>query len=115
MQTLSLGILVGVTTISELEERELLVTFEAGEWQPVKVPACLQELQSYAKAAIAKDKRITLRLSSIDLEIIQTIAIEEGIPYQTLISSVLHKYVTGKLVESKRQPFLARDVPIFNE
>jgi predicted DNA binding CopG/RHH family protein len=93
-----------VKAMTELdnEEKELLETFEAGEWQSVKEPARLQELQSYAKAAIAKDKRITLRLSSIDLESIQTIAVEEGIPYQTLISSVLHKYVTGRLVEQRR-------------
>jgi predicted DNA binding CopG/RHH family protein len=84
------------------EEKELLATYEAGEWQSVKEPARLQELQSYAKAAIAKDKRITLRLSSIDLESIQTMALEEGIPYQTLISSILHKYVTGRLVEQRR-------------
>jgi predicted DNA binding CopG/RHH family protein len=84
------------------EEKDFLETFEAGEWQSVKEPARLQELQSYAKAAIAKDKRITLRLSSMDLESIQTIAIEEGIPYQTLISSILHKYITGKLVEQRR-------------
>jgi predicted DNA binding CopG/RHH family protein len=84
------------------EEKDLLATFDAGEWQSIKEPARLQEFQRYAKAAIAKDKRITLRLSSIDLESIQTIAIEEGIPYQTLISSVLHKYVTGRLVEQKR-------------
>lgn len=81
------------------EEKELLETFEAGEWQSVKEPARLQELQAYAKLTMAKDKRITLRLSSIDLESIQTIAVEEGIPYQTLISSILHKYVTGRLVE----------------
>jgi predicted DNA binding CopG/RHH family protein len=84
------------------EEKDFLGTFEAGEWQSVREPARLQELQSYAKAAIAKDKRITLRLSSMDLESIQTIAIEEGIPYQTLISSILHKYITGKLVEQRR-------------
>lgn len=84
------------------EEKDFLETFEAGEWQSVKEPARLQELQSYAKAAISKDKRITLRLSSMDLESIQTIAIEEGIPYQTLISSILHKYITGKLVEQRR-------------
>jgi predicted DNA binding CopG/RHH family protein len=84
------------------EEKDFLETFEAGEWQSVKEPARLQELQSYAKATIAKDKRITLRLSSLDLESIQTIAIEEGIPYQTLISSILHKYITGKLVEQRR-------------
>ena len=50
------------------EEKELLETFEAGDWQSVKEAARLQELQGYAKAVIAKDKRITLRLSSIDLE-----------------------------------------------
>jgi predicted DNA binding CopG/RHH family protein len=96
--------LLGVKAMTELdkEEKELLATFDAGEWQSVKEPARLQELQSYAKAALAKDKRITLRLLSIDLESIQTIAVQEGIPYQTLISSVLHKYVTSKLVEQKR-------------
>jgi predicted DNA binding CopG/RHH family protein len=52
----------------DLEEQELLATFEAGEWQSVKEPNRLLALQSYAKAAIAKDKRITLRLSSADLE-----------------------------------------------
>jgi predicted DNA binding CopG/RHH family protein len=81
------------------EEKEPLETFEAGEWQSVKEPARIQKLQSYAKTALTKDKRITLRLSSIDLEGIQAIAVEEGIPYQTLISSVLHKYVTGRLTK----------------
>jgi predicted DNA binding CopG/RHH family protein len=88
-------------TMSELdrEEQEILATFEAGEWQSMGEPARLLELQSYAKAAIAKDRRITLRLSSADLAGIQTKAIEEGIPYQTLISSIIHKYVTGRLVD----------------
>jgi predicted DNA binding CopG/RHH family protein len=86
----------------DLEEQEILATFEAGEWQAVNDPNRLIEFQGYAKAAIAKDKRITLRLSSIDLESIQVRAIEEGIPYQTLISSVIHKYVTGRLVDVKR-------------
>jgi predicted DNA binding CopG/RHH family protein len=83
------------------EEKELLATFEAGEWQSVGEPSRLLELQRYAKAAIAKDRRITLRVSSADLEGIQTKAVEEGIPYQTLISSILHKYVTGRLVDRK--------------
>jgi predicted DNA binding CopG/RHH family protein len=76
----------------------------------VQEPNRLLELQGYAKAAvgqpletkIAKDKRIALRLSSADLEGIQSRAIEEGIPYQTLISSVIHKYVTGRLVDRMR-------------
>ncbi len=81
------------------EEQEVLATFETGEWKSVKEPNRILELQSYAKTAIAKDKRITLRISSADLEGIQARAIEEGIPYQTLISSVIHKYVTGRLSE----------------
>jgi predicted DNA binding CopG/RHH family protein len=92
------------------EEQEILSTFEAGEWQSVKEPNRLLELQGYARATlaqpqepkIAKDKRITLRLSSADLEGIQSRAIEEGIPYQTLISSVIHKYITGRLVDRTR-------------
>lgn len=81
------------------EEKDLLESFEKGEWQSVGDSQRLEQLKGYAKATLAKDKRITLRLSSIDLDAIQTRAIEEGIPYQTLISSILHKYVTGRLVE----------------
>jgi len=83
------------------DEKDLLASFENDEWESVGNVTRLQQIQSYAKATLAKDKRITLRLSSLDLEAIQTKAIEEGIPYQTLISSILHKFVTGRLVESK--------------
>lgn len=94
---------MGVRIVNEIddEEKELLATFEAEEWQSVGESSRLLELQKYAKAAIAKDRRITLRVSSADLEGIQTKAIEEGIPYQTLIASILHKYVTGRLVDRK--------------
>ena len=81
------------------EEQEILESFERGEWQSVGDKTRLSQLHSYAKATLAKDKRITLRLSSFDLDAIQAKAIEEGIPYQTLISSILHKYATGLLVE----------------
>lgn len=89
------------------EEQEILSTFEAGEWKSIQDPSRRLELESYAKGTlvkpletkIAKDKRITLRLSSSDLEGIQARAVEEGIPYQTLISSVIHKYLTGRLVD----------------
>ncbi|MBV9390019.1 MAG: hypothetical protein JOZ78_26650 [Chroococcidiopsidaceae cyanobacterium CP_BM_ER_R8_30] len=87
--------------MSELdeEEKDFLESFERGEWEPVSDRGRLQQLQRYAKATLAKDKRITLRLSSVDLDAIQARAIEEGIPYQTFISSILHKYVTGRLTE----------------
>ena len=83
------------------EEKELLESFEKGEWESVRDEGRLTQLQSYAKATLAKDKRISLLLSSLDLDAIQARAIEEGIPYQTFISSILHKYITGRLVERR--------------
>jgi len=59
--------------------------------------ASYEAAESYTK----KSERISLRLTPTDLKAIKTTAIEEGIPYQTLISGVLHKFVTGKLVDSK--------------
>ena len=53
----------------------------------------------YAKATFRKDRRLNIRLSSKDLEAIQKRALAEGLPYQTLISSLLHKYATGRLKE----------------
>jgi predicted DNA binding CopG/RHH family protein len=81
------------------EEQQILDSYESDEWHSVATPARIAELKSYAKATLTKDKKITLRLSSLDLEALQAKAIEEGIPYQTLISSILHKYITGRLVE----------------
>ena len=54
---------------------------------------------AYAKDALAKDKRVNIRISSRDLEDLQAKAAAEGVAYQTLMSSVLHRYVTGRLVE----------------
>ncbi|WP_013324673.1 CopG family antitoxin [Gloeothece verrucosa] len=82
------------------EEQEIFDSYENDEWNSVKTSERITQLQSYAKATLAKDKNITLRLSSLDLEALQAKAIEEGIPYQTLISSILHKYVTGQLIDN---------------
>ena len=85
----------------ELEpgEKQLLADFEAGELRSVATPALLSQLQNAAKATGLKDQRINIRLSSGDLQAIRVRALQEGIPYQTLISSVLHKYVSGTLQE----------------
>ena len=56
-------------------------------------------LQRYAKATFRKDRRLNIRLSSKDLEAIQKRALAEGLPYQTLIASLLHKYASGRLKE----------------
>jgi predicted DNA binding CopG/RHH family protein len=86
-------------------EEEILGSFERGEWE--SVPDLKDEIARYAASAAAtltKDKRINIRLSSRDLEDVQTRAAEEGMPYQTLIASVLHKYVSGRLVEIPPRP-----------
>lgn len=81
------------------EEKDLMESIEKEEWQPVK------NLDQEKKAAIQtarntlkKDKRINLRLSQKDYHQIQLRAIEEGVPYQTLIASIVHKYLNGLLL-----------------
>lgn len=82
------------------EEQKLLNSVEQGEWQSVKnLPGELALYRQYAETNLKKNKRLNIRLSSNDLEALQYIAVEEGIPYQTLIASVLHKFVTGRFVE----------------
>ncbi|MDK1029567.1 MAG: antitoxin [Anaerolineae bacterium] len=82
------------------EELELLASYENEEWQSVKnIQEQQESYRSYARATFRKDKRINIRISEKDLLALQKRAIREGIPYQTLISSLLHKYVTGTLVE----------------
>jgi predicted DNA binding CopG/RHH family protein len=55
--------------------------------------------QESARETLRKNKRVNIRMTERDLVRIQKKAIEEGLPYQTLISSVLHKYINGHLVE----------------
>ena len=82
------------------EERELLDSIEKGEWVSVKDEPKMKQYAQYAKNTLKKNKRISIRMSNHDYIGIQTKAVEEGIPYQTLITSVVHKYVSGKLVSS---------------
>jgi predicted DNA binding CopG/RHH family protein len=79
------------------EERDILKDFEAGEFKSVLTPKRKKTVQAAAEETFKKDKRINIRISSRDLESLQRRALEEGIPYQTLVSSVLHKYVSGSL------------------
>ena len=82
------------------EELELLASYENEEWQSVKnINEQKETYQAYARATFRKDKRINIRISERDMIALQKRAIREGIPYQTLISSVLHKYVNGALTE----------------
>ena len=84
----------------EGKEKELLESVERGEWRTI--PGLESEAKrygEYAKATIRKDRRVNIRISEKDLLNIQKKAVEEGIPYQTLMSSVLHKFVNGRLKE----------------
>ena len=84
----------------DAEEKELLASYEAGEWQTVdELEQKVQTYREYATATFKKDRRVNIRISSKDLEALQKRALEEGLPYQTLIASVLHKFVNGRLVD----------------
>ncbi len=82
------------------EEQEILNSFEKGKWVPVKnLSKRKAELIRYARNTLRKDKRLNIRISERDLTELQKKAIHEGLPYQTYVSSIIHKFVAGKLIE----------------
>ena len=76
-------------------EKDILAAYEADEFVSVMTPERKKEIQQIAKNTFKKDKRINIRITNRDLVAIQKRALEEGIPYQTLVSSILHKYISG--------------------
>jgi predicted DNA binding CopG/RHH family protein len=84
------------------EEQALSESIEKGEWK--SVPDLEEEIRKskeYAKTTFAKNKRMNIRIAQKDLTALKIRALEEGIPYQTLVSSIIHKYLSGRLVEKK--------------
>jgi predicted DNA binding CopG/RHH family protein len=82
------------------EEEEILEAFETGRLKRAKnADKEIKEHRVVAAETFKKDARINIRLSSRDLRALQARALKEGIPYQTLVSSVLHKFVDGQLVD----------------
>lgn len=80
------------------EEKDLMESIERDEWQPVKnIDQEKKKAIAFARNTLKKEKRINLRLTQKDYHQIQIKAIEEGMPYQTLISSLVHKYLNGSL------------------
>jgi len=82
------------------EEKKIIESVERGEWR--KIPDFKKEVkryQDYAMATLRKDKRVNIRMTEKDLIHIKKKAMDEGLPYQTLISSVLHKYINGRFAE----------------
>ena len=91
------------------EEKQLLNAIEAGDFESVLTKKRRVELVSAAKDTVRKDKRINIRISNRDLKAVQLKASEEGIPYQTLVSSVIHKYISGSLKDISANKSLHTD------
>ena len=86
---------------ADADEKELLESVERGEWKSVNGGKRERTRYfRYSEATFREDRQLHIRLSSKDLEAIQTLALVEGLPYQTLIPSLLHKYASGVLKES---------------
>jgi len=85
----------------DAKEKELLDSVDRGEWRSIRgLKGERKRYGRYAAATFRKDRRVNIRISGKDLEAIQKRALEEGLPYQTLISSLLHKYVSCRLREA---------------
>ena len=85
------------------EEKEMLASLERGEWKSVpKIKETRKNVQQAAANYLrrTKEKRISIRVFGEDLKKLKTCAEEEGLPYQTLVTSILHKYTTGRLIET---------------
>jgi predicted DNA binding CopG/RHH family protein len=83
------------------EEKEIIESYEKGEWQSVpNKDILLRKYAKYAANTLKKDKRVNIRISSRDFLEIKRKATKEGLPYQTLIASLIHKYTSGLLREN---------------
>ena len=86
--------------MSQLEayEKTILESYDSDEWHTVKdIEKVKERYAGYARNTFQKNKRINIRISESDLTRLKAKSLEEGIPYQTLVSGLIHKYVTGKI------------------
>ena len=87
--------------MNDANELELITSIEKGEWKPLQDNGMMMNrLRKAASETASKDYRINVRISKRDVEALKTRALEEGIPYQTLVTSILHKYVHNRLKET---------------
>ncbi len=85
------------------EEKDIVKGFEKGEWVPVTdLSRRKKELMQYARNTLKKDKRLNIRISERDLVELQRKAVKEGLPYQTFVSSIIHKFINGTLIEERK-------------
>lgn len=82
------------------EEKKLIKEIDEGKWSSVRdLKAYKQHLREAASKTLLKDQRMNIRIAKRDLDKLKAKALENGMPYQTLVSSILHKYLTGKFKE----------------
>jgi predicted DNA binding CopG/RHH family protein len=87
------------------EERDIIEAYKRGEFKPVQDQKAFKEMACRAAEnhiRKRKEARVNLRMSEFEIDQFKKIAEEEGLPYQTFISSLLHKYLKGRLVETPR-------------
>jgi len=83
--------------------KKILDSFEKDEWAPVaNLAKRKKELMAYARNTLRKDKRLNIRISERDLLELQKKAVNEGLPYQTYVSSIIHKFINETLVEARK-------------
>jgi predicted DNA binding CopG/RHH family protein len=86
------------------EEQEIIEAYERGEFKKARnSEQLINRMVTSAVTHTKKQARINIRMANGDLNALKNLAEEEGLPYQTLISSVLHKYVNGRLVPATRR------------
>ena len=86
------------------EEKEIIESFEKGDWRPIEdLQHEIKKLKRVAKNTAKKSKRINIRISEQDLIALRSKALQLGIPYQTLVSSIIHRYLKGDLVDKEGQ------------
>jgi len=84
----------------DTEEKALIDSIEMGEWISISnLQKEIKKSKEIARATVIKDQRMNIRIAKKDLDTLKIKAIEAGIPYQTLVSSIIHKYLSGNLVE----------------
>ncbi len=79
------------------EEKQILKSVESGDWKATTRKAQLRKYVEAAKRTLKKDARLNIRISSHDMNELRKRAADEGLPYQTYVSSILHKFVSGRL------------------
>ena len=89
------------------EEKKITADFDSGGFRSVKkIKSEKAKYQNYAKLTLSKSRNINIRLSEKDLQKIKSKAVVKGLPYQTLLSSLIHQYAdeneTEKLARLNR-------------